>query len=89
MNKRENPKAGEVWGHFKQNDYKIIACPVFHTENGGTLVCYKALYGARDVYARPFDMFMSEVDHRKYPDAKQKWRFEKVSDSDVANESAD
>ena len=42
---RELPKVGEVWQHFKQKEYKIIACPVTHTETREQMICYQALYG--------------------------------------------
>lgn len=73
---REMPKAGEVWRHFKGNCYLIIAA-ARHTETGEMYVVYKALYGTYEDYLRPLDMFMSEVDRVKYPDVKQKYRFEK------------
>lgn len=73
---REIPRAGETWKHFKDNDYKIIACPVIHTETNEIFCIYQALYGSYGTYCRPLDMFMSEVDHEKYPQANQKYRFE-------------
>ena len=48
-------------------------------ETGETYVVYKTLYGEYRDFIRPLDMFLSEVDHDKYPDVRQKWRFEKTA----------
>ena len=75
---RNTPWHGEIWRHFKGKLYKIIECPVIHTETNEQLVVYQALYGDYGIYARPLKIFMSQVDKEKYPDAKQKYRFELV-----------
>ena len=74
---RSLPAEGENYRHFKGNEYQIIAVAE-HSEDGSSMVVYKALYGEGKCYVRPLDMFMEEVDREKYPDASQKYRFEKI-----------
>lgn len=85
---RPEPSNGEIFKHFKDNYYHII-CVGHHSETEERMVVYERI--SKDDYLRdrsikpvmepcirPLEMFMSEVDHKKYPDVKQKYRFERI-----------
>ena len=63
-----------VYRHFK-GDYYIVEDVARDSETGRKMVVYRKLYGDGSLWVRDKDMFLSEVDHTKYPDVKQKYRF--------------
>ena len=68
-------KVNGIYKHFK-GDYYLVEDICIHSETKEKYVLYRALYGDTGLYIRPYDMFLSELDHAKYPNVEQKYRFE-------------
>lgn len=71
---RRLPKRGDIYKHFKGDHITIIDLAI-HTETEEPLVIY--MHDGLTV-VRPLNMFLEEVDKEKYPEEKQKYRFERV-----------
>lgn len=79
-------KVGNVYKHFKGNIIEVLHIAT-DTESGNPVVVYTHLNNNESnnlindtypIWVRPLDMFLSEVDHVKYPNVKQKYRFEEL-----------
>ena len=66
-----------IYKHFKGKMYMVedIAKDCETLED---VVVYRALYDNKQLWVRKYNDFISEVDHNKYPDVKQKYRFEEI-----------
>lgn len=71
-----NVTAGQVYRHFKGHTVKVLHISQDTEAPGQFYVVYECEDGA--IWSRPYGMFVSEVDREKYPNAKQKYRFELV-----------
>lgn len=68
-------KINGVYKHFK-GDYYLVVDTAKYSETDEECVVYRSLYGNGQLWVRPMSMFLSEVDHKKYPNVKQKYRFQ-------------
>lgn len=79
---------GKKYRHFKGNIYQVIDI-VNDSENENKLVIYKGLYENGKTWAREYNMFNSEVDHIKYPDVKDVYRFTEIDTKKVVISGTD
>ena len=76
---RSKDLIGKTYRHFKGGVYEVVDIAV-HSENAGVLVIYKSKKDPTLVWARPLDMFLSDVDKEKYPLIRQDKRFVEVTE---------
>lgn len=81
MTEKRILQIGGLYEHFKGGVYQVLE-EAKHSETGETLVIYTSQKDGH-IYVRPKDMFLSEVDRNKYPDAKQKYRFEYIENQGI------
>lgn len=87
FNARFNPSEdrdiapGKLYRHFKGNYYQVMY-EAMDTETEKLVIVYRSLMDpdTNAVFVRPKEQFASEVDHEKYPNATQKWRFQRVEE---------
>ena len=78
-------KEGQLYKHFKGHSYKVLMIAYDsdkYNENSpldSRMVVYQNV-DTKQIWVRSYGDFVSEVDHRKYPNVKQKYRFQEIND---------
>ncbi len=73
-----------IYKHFK-GDYYLVEDIAKDSETLQEVVVYRKLYEDGALWVRPKEIFLSEVDHEKYPKVTQKYKFELQNIKRVAN----
>ena len=64
-----------IYKHFKGDSYLVVDiatdCDTLEKK-----VIYRGLYHDGPLCVRGYDDFLGEVDHKKYPDVSQKYKFD-------------
>lgn len=71
-------KQNQIYRHFKGMIVKVILI-ARDSETLEDMVVYNHI-DTDEYWVRPLSMFLEEVDHKKYPDVKQKYRFELIEE---------
>lgn len=72
-----------IYRHFKGRFY-IVEDVALDSETQEEVVIYRKLYGDHGLWVRNKEMFLSEVDHEKYPEIQQKYRFELIDPAELS-----
>ncbi len=64
---------GGIYKHFKGNEYKVLNIAK-NSETLEYMVVYQALYGSGDIWVRPLNMFLENIEN----DGKIIKRFELI-----------
>ena len=67
-----------LYKHFKGHTYKVLAIAK-DCEDLSLKVVYQNTQN-NEIWVRDYDEFLSVVDHKKYPNVTQKYRFEEIDD---------